>query len=134
MFEERWISGGDADMTWRMLLHSDYKLVSCDGALVYHVHRSTLKGFFRQRMTWGHGEVAMFKKYNQYYKDKEGELVRDYKEFFGYVLGKLPALVHNRLIGKDEARYLDKKLTMIAMIGRRIGRIRGSIHEKVFYI
>jgi cellulose synthase/poly-beta-1,6-N-acetylglucosamine synthase-like glycosyltransferase len=134
MFEEHWISGGDADMTWRMQLHSGYTLVPCDGALIYHVHRSTLKGFFRQRITWGQGEVAMYKKYKDHYKDREGELLRDYKEFFRYVVGKLPALAHNKLISRNEAAYLDKKLTMIAMVGRRIGRIKGSVREKEFYI
>jgi len=134
MFEENWISGGDADMTWRMQLHSGYTLVPCDGALIYHVHRSTLKGFFRQRVTWGQGEVAMYKKYKDHYKDREGELLRDYKEFFRYVVGKLPALAHNKLITRNEAAYLDKKLTMIAMVGRRIGRIKGSVREREFYI
>jgi cellulose synthase/poly-beta-1,6-N-acetylglucosamine synthase-like glycosyltransferase len=134
MFEEHWISGGDADMTWRMQLHSGYTLVPCDDALIYHVHRSTLKGFFRQRVTWGQGEVAMYKKYKNHYKDREGELWRDYREFFRYVVGKLPALAHNKLISRNEAAYLDKKLTMVAMVGRRIGRIRGSFREKEFYI
>ena len=134
LFEENWISGGDADMTWRMQLHSKYKLVPCEGSLIYHVHRSTLKGFFRQRKTWGYGEVAMYKKYKEHYRDKEGELLRDYKEFFRYVIGKWPALIHNKFISRDEARFLDKKLTMIAMIGRRIGRIKGSIKEREFYI
>ena len=134
LFEEHWISGGDADMTWRMQLHSGFKFAQCDDALVYHVHRSTLKGFFKQRMTWGYGEVSMYKKYKEHYKDLDGELMRDYKEFVRFVIGKIPALLHNKLISKNEAAYLDKKLTMIAMVGRRIGRIKGSISEREIYI
>lgn len=134
LFEENWISGGDADLTWRMLLHTGYGYANCDDALIYHVHRSTLKGFFRQRMTWGYGEVSMYKKYKEHYKNREGELIRDYKEFVRFVIGKIPALLHNKLISKNKAAYLDKKLTMIAMVGRRIGRIKGSISEKEFYI
>jgi cellulose synthase/poly-beta-1,6-N-acetylglucosamine synthase-like glycosyltransferase len=134
LFEENWISGGDADLTWRMQLHSGYEFANCDDALIYHVHRSTLKGFFRQRMTWGYGEVSMYKKYKEHYKDREGELSKDYKEFLRYIIGKIPALLYNKLISKNEASYLDKKLTMIAMIGRRIGRIKGSVLQKEFYI
>ena len=134
LFEEQWISGGDADMTWRMQLHSGFEFAQRDDALVYHVHRSTLKGFFKQRMTWGYGEVSMYKKYKEHYKELDGELIRDYKEFVRFVIGKIPALLHNKLISKNEAAYRDKKLTMIAMIGRRIGRIKGSILEREFYI
>jgi len=30
--------------------------------------------------------------------------------------------------------FQDKKLTMIGTLGRRIGRIKGSIRENIFYI
>ena len=133
-FEENWISGGDADLTWRMLLHSGYRIQHCDEALIYHVHRSTLKGFFKQRMTWGYGEVLMHKKYKAHYEKQEGELIRDYRNFVRLVIGKIPAMLHNKFISKDELRYQDKKLTMIAMVGQRIGRIKGSILEREFYI
>jgi len=133
-FEENWISGGDADLTWRMLLHSGYRIQHCDEALIYHVHRSTLKGFFKQRMTWGYGEVLMHKKYKAHYEIQEGELIRDYRNFVRLVIGKIPAMFHNKFISKNELRYQDKKLTMIAMVGQRIGRIKGSILEREFYI
>lgn len=133
-FEENWISGGDADLTWRMLLHSGYRIQHCDEALIYHVHRSTLKGFFKQRMTWGYGEVLMHKKYKSHYEKQKGELIRDYRNFGRLVIGKIPALLHNRFISKNELRYQDKKLTMVALVGQRIGRIKGSILEKEFYI
>ena len=89
-------------MTWRMQLHSGFEIAHCDDALVYHVHRSTLKGFFKQRMTWGYGEVSMYKKYKEHYMKRKGELVKDYKEFFRYVIGKIPAILYNKLISKNE--------------------------------
>lgn len=137
-FEEKWISGGDADLTWRMLLHSDYGIAHCDDALIYHVHRSTLKGFFKQRMTWGYGEVLLHKKYKRDYQ-KPGinfnkEIFCEYKQFIRFVTRKLPALLYNKLISRDELTIQAEKLTMIAMVGQRIGRIKGSILEKEFYI
>ncbi len=134
LFEERWTSGGDADLTWRMLLHSGYKIVECSDSLVYHVHRSTLKGFFKQRRTWGYGEVLMYKRYKAHYQNREGELFRDYREFARLVIARLPSMLYDKLISKDEEAFQEKMLTMLAMVGRRIGRFKGSILEKEFYI
>jgi len=137
-FEEKWISGGDADLTWRMLLHSGYGIAHRDDALIYHVHRSTLKGFFRQRMTWGYGEVLLHKKYKGNYRKPginfNNEILSEYKQFVRFVVRKLPAVLYNRLISSDELRIQGEKLAMIAMAGQRIGRIKGSIMEKEFYI
>jgi cellulose synthase/poly-beta-1,6-N-acetylglucosamine synthase-like glycosyltransferase len=134
LFEEKWISGGDADLTWRMLLHSGYKIVSCSDSVIYHVHRSTLKGFFKQRMTWGYGEVLLHKKYKAHYQRREWEIVRDYKEYFRIVLGRFFSMLSQRFISKDEKAFQDNKLTLIAVTGQRLGRIKGSILEKEFYI
>ena len=137
-FEENWVSAGDSDLTWRMLLHTHYTLTYCPDSLIYHVHRSTLKGLFNQRKTWGHGEVLLYKKYKVHYHNPEKnfakEMYRDYKEFLRLVIGKLPAMLHNKLISKNEISYQEKKLAMIGALGRRVGRIRGSIREKKFYI
>lgn len=138
IFEENWVSAGDTDLTWRMLLNSRYKIIYCKDALIYHVHRSTVKGMFNQRKTWGNGEVLLFKKYHVHYFNPDNhlakELFRDYKEFFRLVVGKMPAMIHNRFISKKVVSYQEKKLEMIGALGRRFGRIRGSIREKIFYI
>ena len=137
-FEENWVSAGDSDLTWRMLLHTQYTLTYCPDSLIYHVHRSTLKGLFNQRKTWGHGEVLLYKKYKVHYHTPEKnfakEMYRDYKEFFRLVIGKLPAILHNKMISKNEVAFQEKKLEMIGALGRRVGRIRGSFREKKFYI
>lgn len=138
VFEENWVSAGDSDLTWRMLLHTRYKLVYGEDSLIHHVHRSTLKGLFNQRKTWGYGEVLLFKKYHVHYHNPDSdfvkELYRDYREFIRLVVGKIPAMIHNKLISKKEDSFLEKKLGMIGALGRRFGRIKGSIREKIFYI
>jgi len=137
-FEENWVSAGDTDLTWRMLLNTGYKIKYCKESFVYHVHRSTLKGYFKQRMTWGNGEVLVYKKYKVHYPSPETsfarEMLRDYGEYFRLVIGKIPSLLYRKLILKDEEGFQDRKLAMIGAVGRRFGRIRGSIREKIFYI
>jgi len=137
-FEDRWVSAGDTDLTWRMLQKTSYKLTYCKDSLIHHVHRSTLKGLFNQRKTWGYGELLLYKKYKIHYFNPESsiskEIYRDYKEFLQLVVGKFPAMLHNKLISKNEIAFQDKKLAMIGALGRRFGRIKGSIREKKFYI
>jgi hypothetical protein len=85
-------------------------------------------------MTWGYGEVLWHKKYKERYRYHEWEIFRDYSDFVRLVIGTLPAMFYKKLILKDEEFFQEKKLTMIAMVGRRFGRIKGSILEKEFYI
>jgi len=138
LFEENWISGGDADIAWRMLLNSKFRLTYCIDSLVYHVHRSTLKGFFKQRVTWSYGEVLLHKKYKGNYRNgKENlgkELFQNYLYFLRSLLIKLFAMPYYRLILKDEKAYQERMLKMVDMLGRRFGRIKGSILEREFYI
>lgn len=138
LFEEKWVSAGDTDLTWRMLLNTGYKIQYCKDSFIYHVHRSTLKGYFKQRKTWGYGEVLVHKKYKVNYHNPEGnlakEIFRDYKEFLRLSIGKLPSMLYRKLILKDEEGFQDRKLAMIGALGRRFGRIKGSILEKEFYI
>jgi cellulose synthase/poly-beta-1,6-N-acetylglucosamine synthase-like glycosyltransferase len=134
IFEESWISGGDSDLTWRMLLRSNFKLKNCNKAIIYHVHRSNLKTFFKQRVTWGFGEVLLYKKYKNVYGNIDGERNREFKEFFLTLKKNLRLMVFNKVVAKNKELYLEHKLNIIAMIGRRFGRIKGSIYLKEFYI
>jgi cellulose synthase/poly-beta-1,6-N-acetylglucosamine synthase-like glycosyltransferase len=137
-FEERWVSAGDTDLTWRMLQKTRYKLTYGKDSLIHHVHRSTLKGLFNQRKTWGYGELLLYKKHKVHYFNPDSslakEIYRDYKEFLRLVIGKFPAMLHNKWITRNEVAYQDKKLSMIGALGRRIGRIKGSIRERIFYV
>jgi cellulose synthase/poly-beta-1,6-N-acetylglucosamine synthase-like glycosyltransferase len=138
LFEANWISGGDADIAWRMLLHSDYRLVYCIDSLIYHNHRSTLKGFFKQRVTWSYGQVLLHKKYKAHYRngkeDLAKEIYHDYFLFFRSVIIKMLSMSYYRLILRDKKAFQERMLTMIDTVARRFGRIKGSILEKEFYI
>lgn len=60
------ISGGDADYSWRMQLHTNYKIVYAQNAKVLHKHRTDLKGLFKQRFKHGYGFVLIRNKYKGY--------------------------------------------------------------------
>lgn len=63
LFEESWISGGDADLCWRMQLKTKFKLKLVNDTKVLHKHRATLKSMFNQSKTWGKGSKLLEKKY-----------------------------------------------------------------------
>ncbi len=63
LFEETWPSGGDADLGWRMLLHSEFTLEMRPAAIVYHRHRATLAALLRQRFRHGRGRALLDRKY-----------------------------------------------------------------------
>ncbi len=137
-FEENWISGGDADIAWRMQLHSNYRIIYCRDAVIYHIHRSTLKGFFKQKATWGYGEVLLHKKYKPKYGEQNHDLtkqiIKEYWVSSRSIARKLAAMVYYRYVSKDEKKYQDKMLAMIELVGRRFGRIKGSIKEREMFI
>lgn len=62
-FEERWVSGGDADLAWRMQLETSFELAHEPRAVVEHRHRSDLGSIFRQSIKWGHGSAQLERKY-----------------------------------------------------------------------
>lgn len=62
-FEETWVSGGDADLAWRMQLETSLELAHEPRAVVEHRHRSDLSAIFRQSIKWGHGSAQLERKY-----------------------------------------------------------------------
>lgn len=62
-FAERWISGGDADISWRMTSETDYRLVPASAAVVRHRHRKTVAAMCRQSYRHGLGHAALHRRY-----------------------------------------------------------------------
>jgi cellulose synthase/poly-beta-1,6-N-acetylglucosamine synthase-like glycosyltransferase len=65
-------SGGDAELTWRLIEDGEYKIVYEPEAIVYHKHRSSLGGLWLQYRKYGEGI---------------GDLVKLYPESCGSTIG-----------------------------------------------
>ncbi len=48
LFEAGWVSGGDADFSWRMQLDGSFRLTYAEDATVFHHHRSSPRGLYLQ--------------------------------------------------------------------------------------
>lgn len=62
-FEGSWVSGGDADFSWRMQIETDYRIQFAPDTVIYHRHRSSITGLFKQAVRWGIGYKLLRRKY-----------------------------------------------------------------------
>jgi cellulose synthase/poly-beta-1,6-N-acetylglucosamine synthase-like glycosyltransferase len=60
------VSGGDAEMTWRMQKRLGLKIKYIPEALVYHKHRSTVVGLYRQFKKYEHAKLLWKMCYTDY--------------------------------------------------------------------
>lgn len=76
-FGEEFLFGGDADMAWRMQIETGYKLIYEPEAVVYHRHRSNLRGFLSQQFRWGYGGGLLYMKYRDQMRGRGFYPLRD---------------------------------------------------------
>ena len=66
MFNFKLISGGDTDFAWRMQLQTDFKIRYYPEAVVYHKHRTSVKGLFKQCARYSIGKEDLHRLYPEY--------------------------------------------------------------------
>lgn len=65
-FDQGLMSGGDADISWRMQMTTNFKLTYNSDSVIEHHHRSTFKGLFKQQFRYGFGRILLYKKYGDH--------------------------------------------------------------------
>ncbi len=78
-FDERLLTGEDVEMSWRIQMKLDAKLIFTPRAVVYHHHRSTRQGLSRQYRQYGFGEIlldTLFGAYPGYPRSRPDQLRR----------------------------------------------------------
>jgi len=133
LFEEKWISGGDADLGFRMRLESGHGIKFLHQALVFHRHRSDLSSMFKQGVKWGIGYSLLCKKYrDKIHKRKIRQVIWIFWRLFQISVKLIPFCFRekeNMPIDKRE-EYLD----YISFMGWEIGRIAGSVRYLAFCV
>lgn len=133
LFEERWRSAGDADICWRMQLETDYKIKFIPDTIIFHKHRSTVFSMFKQCLKWGIGYTNLYKKYRERMPKRTlKQTIWIFRRLL-YVLAKIGifSFYKKESMPKDKRKeYLD----LISFTGWEVGRIIGSVKNRVFYI
>lgn len=111
MFRNDLVSGGDADLSWR-IFNAGYEIKYNAKALVLHRHKSTLVDQFKQTKRYAFGEVHLSKTYPHIAKSLEKPLFK----FVRYVLNDFITLIYRSLtfiFKKERGYYLSEPVISI---------------------
>ncbi len=136
-FDDKLISGGDADIAWRMQLETHYELILAPDATVFHKHRTDLKGLFNQQFKHGYGKELLFKKYRKFNsKQKQNNIKSKIFYYIDKILsfaGQIKLfLVTSMSKNADNLLLFEPLLALVSLCGFMLGRIYGSITLKNF--
>ena len=133
-FDEDLITCEDADMLWRMQIDTELRLLYRPEALVWHRHRSSRRGLWRQTLGWGIGQALLYKKHRgMVRRDPWLTVLAAYRR-----MGGLASLSLRRLLavrdGRGSSEALeDAYLSFLFQAGIRCGRLRGSFQARTLY-
>ncbi|MCK4736316.1 MAG: glycosyltransferase [Methanophagales archaeon] len=135
-FDDSFTSGGDVDLAWRITLKG-YRIVYEPKAIVYHLHRRTLYGLFKQFFRYGEGHPKLFKKHKAIFRKKYvidilGLLLIPYN-----LLLHLPFrfLTAYQCSSKERCIYIATPVfNALQKFAFKLGEIRGSIRYRVIYM
>jgi GT2 family glycosyltransferase len=135
VFDEALWSGHDADLCWRMQLETSLGIVFAPSAAVYHAQDLSLRAFLRQKRRHANGAVLLYKKYRRFRGQETCSLKKTYWEYrsiatrsFRYVARTLVAR-----FGLASHPPSDQGYQLLMEIGEKIGRIEGSIRNRIWY-
>ena len=133
-FDEELITCEDADILWRMQLETELTLVYRPEAVVWHRHRSSRLGLWRQTFGWGVGQALLYGKHRRVVRrDSLSTVLTAYRRLGGLVGLSLRRLVAVKR-GRATAELLDETfLSLLFMAGIRFGRLKGSLATRTFY-
>jgi GT2 family glycosyltransferase len=113
-------AGEDIDLSWRLQL-GGRALHFEPGALVYYRHRHDLRGVWRQNLGYGMADVLLYKRYRAH-----GLRPRPLRQALRGFRG---LLVRSPSLARRGSRGL-----WLRDAGHRLGRVRGSIHERMLFL
>ena len=135
LFDEALWAGHDADISWRMQLETSHKITAAPRGRVEHRQDIDLAAFLRQKRRHAQGAVLLYKKYKGYRHNEIASLKKTYWEYrsilkraFGYAIQMLASLFGLRPPPSGDQRY-----QLLLEIGEKLGRIEGSIRNRVWY-
>lgn len=110
----------DVDVSWRMQLHGIPIHVE-PRAILHYKFRSTLSGLYLQGRGYGIGQAALYRKFAKHGMPRHGPTaaLRDWL----WLLSQIP-----RVPTRENWSF------WLHMFGYRVGRLRGSLRYRVFYL
>jgi glycosyltransferase involved in cell wall biosynthesis len=134
LFRPYLTSGGDADLCWRILQQTPYKLHFAESAIVRHRHRSTMKQLQSQWYRYGES--------NKFLHELHGvDLMRELTageyvyRLARWMLKELPAAAARSAIGSsDLVDLLNTPIGLVNVRARAIGQRQAKLPESAWEI
>lgn len=136
LFDDSFTSGGDVDLAWRITLNG-YKIVFEPKALIYHRHRTTLYGLFKQFFRYGEGHPKLFRKHNAIFSKKYSIDILGYFRIPYDLMKHLSwrILTAYQYSGKERQVYIVTPIfDAFKMLALKLGWIWGSIKYRVIFL
>ena len=117
----------DIDFGWRFFRQNNFKLSFHPKAVVFHRHRFTTLGLFRQSRSYGHGQAILCRKYPEQLLWNWQRELSAYKDIFqtGLALGRAAMRARMKIREEQECWYLYFEL--VRKLGDRLGFTRGVL-------
>ena len=119
----------DIDFAWRFLQSKRFKLIYRPKAVVFHRHRVTTRGLFKQYRAYGYGQAMLRRKYpDRLAWDWRRELGA-YKDLFLTAFALGGAAIRSRLKVRNTADFSYQYSDLARKLGARIGFTSGMLRR-----
>ena len=139
-FKQNLYTIADIDLSWRLLLETKYKINYVPDAIVFHKHRTTLKGMYKQQYRSGLGIIlldAMYKRFRDYpYQPREeySRIIHQIISLLIYTRSIIFRLLTFVFRGLGWDYVLRPVFYFIAELGNLLGKLRGLWITRLFTI
>jgi cellulose synthase/poly-beta-1,6-N-acetylglucosamine synthase-like glycosyltransferase len=137
LFAERLPTAGDVDLGWRIQQQLGLRLVDVPGAAVAHIHRSTLRGVFKQYRRYGLSEIILttLHRGNAGSTTPRAQLARMFRQLracASYVLSFIFRLAAWPFRRSDRRELLWPVFLLAVEVGNLAGKISGLARTRYY--
>src|SRR3990167_7072343 len=124
LFNPKLISGGDADLSWKMQKQTGLKIKFIPEAIVYHKHRSNIMGLYKQFKKYEQGKLLWLQYYPDYelpsVQQRKSELLHDIKILITTFPSNLKKYLNNQI---DSVALASPIFRVVISLGTYKGRL-----------
>ncbi|MDV2494992.1 MAG: glycosyltransferase [bacterium] len=133
LFDPQILTGEDVDISWRFFQNKNFKLVHRPKSVVFHRHRVTTWGLFKQYQGYGYGRAILSRKYRGKLSWDWRRELRAYGDISLAILALCRAAILFMMKGRDATRVSYLYCDLACKLGARIGFIRGMLRRESKY-
>jgi len=133
LFDPQILTGEDVDISWRFFQNKNFKLVHRPKSVVFHRHRVTTWGLFKQYQGYGYGRAILSRKYRGKLSWDWRRELRAYGDISLAVVALGRAAILSMIKGRETTRFSYLYCDLVRKPGARIGFIRGTLRRESEY-